>query len=116
MKERKLQLSHELNFIQQFWARLALFMRKETTNEHTQKILNALDMINTIEYRLAAIHDFLMNLDQRNKGAWFEDTFKTGIVDMLNTDLLFLNHRSARLEKEVNMLKEKIRDVMMFFS
>ena len=103
----------ELNYLQQSWARVALFMRKETTNEYTQKILNALDMINTIEYRLTAIHVFLMNLDQHNKGTWFKDTFRTGIVDMLKTDLVFLNHRSTRLEKEINMLKEKIRDIMM---
>lgn len=100
-----------LNFIQQTWARRALFMRKDTGKEDVKNMLNALDAINTIEYRLTAIHVFLINLSKKDKGIWFKDTFKTGVAEILNTDMMFLDYRSSHFDNEVNMMKEKVREI-----
>lgn len=100
-----------LNFLQQTWARLALFMRKSTSEEDVTQMLVALDAIDSIEFRLTAIYVFLINLDQQDKGTWFNDTFKTGVLEILSTDMMFLDHRSTHFDKEVKTMKEKVREI-----
>ena len=85
----------ELNFLQQFWARYALFQTRETTSEEAYKMLEALHSIDSIEYRFITISDFLKNLNEESKGSWYYDVFAKGLLNVIEQDIEIVKYWKA---------------------
>ena len=101
----------ELNFLQQFWARYALFQTYETSMEDAKLMLTTLDSITTIDYRLIAITVFLKNLAPKNKGPWFNELFAKNILTIIDKDMRFLDYWPQTLARDVKNHKEKGKEI-----
>ncbi len=97
----------ELNFLQQFWARYALFQTRNTTEEETNKMLEALYSIDSIEYRFIAISDFLSNLAKENKGSWYYDIFAKRLLIIIEQDIEIVKYWNEEKLKEINKIVNK---------
>lgn len=102
----------ELNFLQQFWARYALFQTKETTEEDANKMLYALKSIDSIEYRFIAISDFLRNLSDENKGPWFYDVLVKGLLSIIGRDNEMIKYWNDHLLKDAKRIEKKGMEIV----
>lgn len=97
----------ELNFLQQFWARFALFQTYKTSMEDTKLMLATLDSITTVDHRLIAITVFLKNLASENRGPWFNELFAKNIQTIIDKDMKVLDYWPQTLARDVKKYKER---------
>ena len=103
----------ELNFLVQFWARMALFQTKETTENEANKMLNSFNSIEDIDFQLTAILVFLKNLTTDNIGPWYRDVFAKGILGIIKKDIEILDHWNQKLAKDAERIKKRGQEIRL---
>lgn len=101
----------ELQFLGQSWRRRALFLTEPISEQEQSDMLSALKLIDSLNFKLNAINNFLLNLDEKQKRDSRNQSFWYAVMQILNDDLAFEEHRDEHFDKAIQNMRKNIAKI-----